>query len=652
MHFNCYRSFEISVKDASGKLSEPITVHATLPYGDTVLEETTVESIQTICDSDPVGVDDLEDNQVLKFMMDVDSLSPKLRNDNCRSPFLYLTSSDSVQKEGLPCTTDYKTIKREWSLLSHDSNCLDADLATTQFPDQVITVGGFVMPATGSPATPIFQLQDRNYVLPNEREATIASDVTDYYRDGAVPFSQCGICDVDGIVYSHPEDWVCSEVGFNTISVTVLNNVGISVTMTATAQVIDDKPPNMFTKDHTVFLNRFGWLPEEDVVTVADVDDGSWDNCGIELEVGPTPVYQCNDEGPQTVTLSAVDPSLNTNSMTQIVMVDDSARLGIDDDNVIMLPVMTDNMIGQSSCCLLVLCPCSSLPVTHISMLLFTSASTLLLSMQLRLLDTKMWNDFNFKKCEEIAVYLRLEGETNFVSYTEFSNGLNGMWRIPMQYQPSQDDSVLFYEAFCAGVSVEEQLAGKHCIGEVKAEVLCENRNAKQDDKNILHQTCYRARLNYDTDASSSVKDGSDLPGYTGPPVTADPTDAPSPGPTFCPTVQPTSHPTSHPTKQPTPDPTMVTTHPTKQPTPDPTLATTEAPSPAPSTENPTLAPTLGVFMTLAELKTAIDSGLYTADTSTYGDIGSWDVSRYVCIASTIKGLSPNSYVAAANFLL
>lgn len=130
-----------------------------------------------------------------------------------------------------------------------------------------------------------------------------------------------------------------------------------------------------------------------------------------------------------------------------------------------------------------------------------------------------MRNDFNFKKCEEIAVYMRLEGETNFKSFEEFSNGVNGKWSIPMKYQPSQEDSVLFYEAFCEGVSVEDQLAGQHCVGEVKAEVLCEDRNAKGADKNVLHQTCYRARLNYDTDASSSVTGGSGLPGYTGPPV-------------------------------------------------------------------------------------------------------------------------------------
>lgn len=342
-------SFEVAARDAAGKASEAVTVHAMLLYGDAELDATSVENIQTVCDSDPHGVKDLEDNQVLKFMMGVDQLSPKLRDDNCRNPFLHLASSDVVLTEGIPCTTVYKTIQRKWSLLTHDSSCPVPDGIADAFPDQMITVGGFVNPNTGLPATPTFELQNQVYILPNEPEATISTHVTDYYRTGNEPMSQCGICDVEGIpgiYFSHTQPWECSEVGENTVSVMVLNRIGIKVTKTAIAKVIDDKPPNMFTKDHTVFLNEFGWLNEEDIVTVPDVDGGSWDNCGIELEVGPTPVYQCNDEGPQTVTLSAVDPSGNTNSMTQTIMVDDSARLGIDNDNEIMLPVMTDNMIG------------------------------------------------------------------------------------------------------------------------------------------------------------------------------------------------------------------------------------------------------------------------------------------------------------------
>ncbi len=52
---------------------------------------------------------------------------------------------------------------------------------------------------------------------------------------------------------------------------------------------------------------------------------------------------------------------------------------------------------------------------------------------------------------------------------------------------------------------------------------------------------------------------------------------------------------------------------------------------PPPPTQSPTPAPTVptNAFQTTAELSTAIGSGAYTAGTSPYGAIETWDVSRY-----------------------
>eukprot|EP00957_Ditylum_brightwellii_P180743 13769697-Ditylum_brightwellii.AAC.1 len=58
-----------------------------------------------------------------------------------------------------------------------------------------------------------------------------------------------------------------------------------------------------------------------------------WDNCGINtLAVEPTPLYQCADEGPQTVTLTATDINGNINNQVDTVIVDDSTREGIGGD--------------------------------------------------------------------------------------------------------------------------------------------------------------------------------------------------------------------------------------------------------------------------------------------------------------------------------
>ena len=445
-------TFDIYIENASGKKSETIAIHAVLNYGIPQFQVSTLDYIQTVCDTDDIGVEDLEENMPLQFYYGVEGsgLSPKLSSDNCPSPYVSLTSEDTTVQSGIRCTQTYKTITRNWSFNSAE-NCPSPDVGV--LPTQTIVAGDLVIPSIGEPITPQYELQGKTYYLPNERDATVPTSVTDFYKGGP-PVDACGIC---SIVYSNPEDFDCSEVGDNTIDVTILNSIGISAKKSAVARVIDDKPPNMITQNHTVFLNRFGWLDEINVVTVPDIDDGSWDNCEIaDIAVSPTH-YQCNDEGPQTVTLSAIDPSDNPNSMDQTVIVDDSARLGINGDEQVIMPSLTDNLI-----------------------------------------DHKMREDFNFEKCEEIAVYVRPEGESNFAAYEGFIGGRNEKWKIPKFYNKADEQSVLFWEAFCGGVLPEDVPEGNLCVGEAKAEVLCEKGCKEGKGDKVLHQTCYRAQLEFD----------------------------------------------------------------------------------------------------------------------------------------------------------
>lgn len=437
-------------------------------------------------------MDDLEDNQPLQFYYDVEDVgfSPKLNNANCRSPSLSLISSDTTIQDGERCTTTYKTVSRSWM---YDLEECTVDLPTLD--PQTVIAGGYVVPA-GDLSEPIFDLQDKVYYLPNERNAQVPTAVEDFYKsvsaipgsaleDSPEPRDRCGICN---ITYSHPQDFNCSEVGQNTVSVTIVNSIGLSVTKNVTAIVIDDKPPNMITKDHTVFLNRFGWLNASDIVAVEDINDESWDNCGIiSLSVSPTPIYECNDEGPQTVTLRAVDPSSNVNTKDQTVIVDDSSRLSINDDKPVVMPSVTDNLI-----------------------------------------DRKMSLDFDYKKCEETDVYVRPQGSSNFVKYDEFSNGVNNKWSIPKFYNKNDEQSVLFYISFCGGILPEDVNEGNLCEGEVKSKVLCEDFRGP---KKALQKTCYRAKLTFDP----SSGDGKEtLPWEED--ATTNPLSPPSSSPTSAPT--------------------------------------------------------------------------------------------------------------------
>ena len=111
---------------------------------------------------------------------------------------------------------------------------------------QIITLGGAYDPDDGMRPTPIFELRDRTFNFPYVNVdavpavASVGSSAADFYLDDVVPFSECGLCsDADkAIVYSQTENFDCSNEGENTVSITVLNNIGVSVTKTAVATVV------------------------------------------------------------------------------------------------------------------------------------------------------------------------------------------------------------------------------------------------------------------------------------------------------------------------------------------------------------------------------------------------------------------------------
>ncbi|CAB9504369.1 Inherit from bactNOG: repeat protein [Seminavis robusta] len=543
-------TFEVVASDQSGRKSETMLVYGILPYGFSELEKPPEEHIQTVCDSDPFGADDLDDNFILKDFYNVSSFAPKLRNDNCRSPFAELSSFDKEIKAGIPCSENYKMIHRKWLLT--DPTCQMQDTVAYQ----KITLGGLEIEETGEPDTPILNLQIRNVSLPNERNAFVSLSPSDFFLDGEEPSSLCGMCDipeVPAVSFSSPLDPLgCEDIGVHEVSITAVNRIGISVTKTALVNVVDDVPPNVITKTHVVALNAFGWMDE--AVTTDDIDNGTWDNCGlVVMRISQPPNFGCGDEGTQSVVLTAKDSSGNQVSTEQEVFVTD-ARPGIGlrrgnaqdglarllseqigvittrakgprgardvtsrfQDNTQTRRALKKGMGGMMWGAMMAWDDSSEEEAfvdTGESVDAGESGEYLSLPTQEPseidgLIDDAMQKDFGYANCEEIAVYVKPYGQDHFLRLHHFAGDPSAEWSIPSMYNRTNTDSVVFFEAVCRGLTVEEQMAGQECRAEVKAEVLCE------DSDKILRETCYRASILYDSDAVPTFNDASDLPGY------------------------------------------------------------------------------------------------------------------------------------------
>ncbi|MDX9928671.1 MAG: HYR domain-containing protein, partial [Bacteroidales bacterium] len=116
----------------------------------------------------------------------------------------------------------------------------------------------------------------------------------------------------------------CSDTGAPAnVTLTAFDESGNSASCASQVTVIDTISPIVNVKTYTLVLDATG----TGTLLPGDVDNGSFDNCGpITLSVAPN-FFSCGDQGPQTVTLTAVDASGNSSSADVIITVASSLNI-------------------------------------------------------------------------------------------------------------------------------------------------------------------------------------------------------------------------------------------------------------------------------------------------------------------------------------
>ncbi len=110
--------------------------------------------------------------------------------------------------------------------------------------------------------------------------------------------------------------YTCANLGTNSVTLTAVDAAGNSASANATVTVIDAIAPTAIAQNITISLSN-GTAS----ISGADVNNGSYDNCGIvSMSVSPNS-FGCNDGGDHVVTLTVTDASGNSNSTTATVTV-------------------------------------------------------------------------------------------------------------------------------------------------------------------------------------------------------------------------------------------------------------------------------------------------------------------------------------------
>src|SRR5690606_31259250 len=116
--------------------------------------------------------------------------------------------------------------------------------------------------------------------------------------------------------------FTCADVGDNITKLMVTDVNGNVGTCIATVTVDDIIPPTVVTKNISVTLNDYGNAS----IVAADVDNGSWDGCGIDTLYLDIYDFNCADVGVKPVLLTVVDVNANPASMTAFVTVLDITK--------------------------------------------------------------------------------------------------------------------------------------------------------------------------------------------------------------------------------------------------------------------------------------------------------------------------------------
>lgn len=126
----------------------------------------------------------------------------------------------------------------------------------------------------------------------------------------------------------------CNNIGTNIVNLTVTDVNGNVASATGVVMVEEHVPPTVITQPFTLLLDTDG----VGTITTADVDNGSFDNCGITVMHLDRTDFTCADLGVNEVVLTVFDTAGNSAfKPAQVTVVDDVAPIAIAQNLSLML---------------------------------------------------------------------------------------------------------------------------------------------------------------------------------------------------------------------------------------------------------------------------------------------------------------------------
>ncbi|MBL4705887.1 MAG: HYR domain-containing protein, partial [Flavobacteriales bacterium] len=134
----------------------------------------------------------------------------------------------------------------------------------------------------------------------------------------AVDFGSTDNCSVASLALDITA-FTCADIGANAVTLTVTDGSGNTATCAATVTVVDNINPTAVCQNISVALDATG----NATITAGAIDNGSSDNCSIASMTLDITGFTCADIGANTVTLTVLDGSGNSDNCTATVTITD-----------------------------------------------------------------------------------------------------------------------------------------------------------------------------------------------------------------------------------------------------------------------------------------------------------------------------------------
>jgi len=208
------------------------------------------------------------------------------------------------------------------SASSDNCNMATRTLSKTQFGCADLGVNTLTLTgtdSTGNIGSAQFSLTVLDTIRPvlNTRSATLYVDGSGnaVLNPSDVILSGTDNCSATPLAGLSKSNFNCSNLGGNTVSVTLTDASGNFRTASASVTVLDTIKPNAIGQNRTIYLNASGTA----TITAAQVNNGSTDNCSVQsLSISKTN-FTAADLGANLVTLTVADQS-NNSAQTQVLI--------------------------------------------------------------------------------------------------------------------------------------------------------------------------------------------------------------------------------------------------------------------------------------------------------------------------------------------